>query len=122
MKKRISRFGLFVPDLGKAVTFYQNLGFEKTGEAEIPAMKIAFVSFEGQLLELIEKTNDVPFHKDGVLNHITFDVDDIQEAVKEFTEAGATIFVEPMSLGTGTGYVAFGYGASGEVIELFQEG
>lgn len=120
MKKRISRFGLFVPDLDKAVTFYQDLGFEKKGGAEIPTMKIAFVSLEEQLLELIEKTDDVPFHRDGVLNHITFDVDNIQEGVKEFTEAGASIFVEPMSLGSG--YVAFAYGASGEIIELFQEG
>lgn len=81
-------------------------------------MKIAFVVFEGTVLELIEKTADVPFHKGGILNHMTFDVDDIGQAVHEFTVAGATFFVSPMSLGSGQ--VAFATGVSGEVIELFQ--
>lgn len=40
-------------------------------------MKIAFVSLEGTVLELIQKTVDVPFHKDGILNHMTFNVDDM---------------------------------------------
>jgi predicted enzyme related to lactoylglutathione lyase len=81
-------------------------------------MKIAFVAFDGNVLELIEEAGDVPFHKDGVLNHITFDVEDIHQAVDEFTGAGATFFVPPMSLGSGQ--VAFATGVNGEVIELFQ--
>lgn len=118
MTKRISRFGLFVPDLSKAVMFYERLGFNKQQEVEIPSMKIAFVALESHVLELIQKTAEVPFHKDGVLNHMTFDVDDIDQSVHEFTEAGATFFVPPMPLGSG--HVAFATGASGEIIELFQ--
>lgn len=116
--KRISRFGLFVPDLSEAVKFYEQLGFQNQQELEIPSMRIAFVKLEGTVLELIQKTGEVPFHKDGVLNHITFDVNDMGQAVKEFTEAGATFFVPPMSLGSGQ--VAFATGANGEVIELFK--
>ncbi|GMA64224.1 VOC family protein [Alicyclobacillus fastidiosus] len=118
MSTRISRFGMFVPDLSKAVTFYEQIGFQKQRELEIPSMRIAFVALEDTVLELIQKTAEVPFHKDGVLNHITFDVDDIVQAVKEFTEAGASFFVPPMSLDSGQ--VAFATGVNGEVIELFQ--
>lgn len=99
MKKRISRFGIFVPNLEKAVEFYQTLGFEKQRSLEIPSMKIAFVSLEGTILELIEKTGEVPFHKDGVLNHICFDVENIQESFKEFTDAGTQFFMPPTPVG-----------------------
>lgn len=118
MSKRISRFGVVVPDITKAVSFYEALGFNKDRELEIPMMKIAFVSLEGQILELIEKKEEIPFHKDGVLNHITFDVDNIEESIDEFKKAGTDFFIPPTPIGDGK--FAFGYGPSGEVIELFE--
>lgn len=119
VKKTISRFGLFVESLERAKSFYQKLGFNIVRDLDTPTMTLAFVQFEDHILELIEKKEELPFHRDGVLNHMTFDVDDIDSVVEEMTNAGATFFMPPTSLGTGK--VAFAMGPSGEVIELFQE-
>ena len=119
VKKTISRFGLFVESLEKAKTFYQKLGFNIVKELNVPTMSLVFVQLNDQILELIEKKEDLPFHKDGVLNHMTFDVADIEAAVEEITQAGAVFFMPPTKLGDGV--VAFASGPSGEVIELFQE-
>lgn len=116
---RVARFGVFVPNLARAVQFYHQLGFRLDREIELPPLSLAFVTLGHTVLELIETADPVPFHHDGVLNHMTLAVDDLDQAVERGIAAGATMLVPPMPLGAGR--AAFLQGVDGEVLELFPE-
>lgn len=122
MIKSVNRFGVFVPSLEAAKEFYTGIGFELEHEAKIEAagIRFAFVRMGAVRLELIEKLEgaNVPFHQDGVINNITFDVDDIEATMEDLSARGVQFFGRVADLPTVK--IVFGKGPNGEIIELVE--
>jgi catechol 2,3-dioxygenase-like lactoylglutathione lyase family enzyme len=122
MLNKIALIGVIVDDLSKAKEFYQNLGFSVDAELDLPSihMKNAFVSFQGTTIELIQAYPNVklPFHKDGVVNHFTFGVSNIEETVEDLKSKGVE-FIGEVGDVDGVKFI-FGKGVNGEIIELLE--
>lgn len=98
----IQHIGLPVTDISKSVDFYQQLGFEnvmqspfqeegKTGTCIMMKNKNVVI----ELYQLPEhKLQEIRDRKDGHIDHITFDVDDIDYAFKTLKEASFKIIEE----------------------------
>jgi lactoylglutathione lyase len=91
MKLKINRLqhvGLPVTDLGASRAFYQRLGFESAMEATFPHAEgqgqVAMMQRGELVLELYQmpepELSQVRQRADGRIDHIAFDVDDIDEA------------------------------------------
>lgn len=123
MLKSISLIGVIVDDLEKAKEFYKSLGFSIDLELDLPSIDIknAFISFNGTTMELIQPYPNVklPFHRDGVVNHFTFDVDHIEETVEELKSKGVEFIGEVQAV-AGVKFI-FGKGMNGEVMEFLEK-
>ncbi|TAL75497.1 MAG: hypothetical protein EPN76_14975 [Burkholderiaceae bacterium] len=127
MIKNVALIGLIVDDLEKAKHFYTGLGFSVDLELDLPQIKIrnAFVSLAGTKLELIEAYagTTLPYHQGGVINHLTFEVDDIVASIEDLRQMGVGFITDLQSVAAEpAGLVKFihGKGPNGEIIELWE--
>jgi methylmalonyl-CoA/ethylmalonyl-CoA epimerase len=126
MIKKVHLIGVIVDDLKKAKEFYQNLGFSVDLELDLPSISIrnAFVSLEGTSLELIEPYPgaELPYHRDGVINHLTFLVEGIEQTMEEMKSIGAEIITELGAERVDNATIKFVFfkGVNGEIIELWE--
>lgn len=98
----IQHIGLPVTDISNSVTFYQQMGFENVMQSPFQEdgqpgtcimMKNKTIVIE--LYQLPEhKLQEIRNRKDGHIDHITFDVDDIDFAFKTLKEASFKIIEE----------------------------
>ena len=93
----LQHIGLPVSDIARSVGFYQKLGFRKTMGREFDdgggLVKVAMMEREGVVMELYQLppdqlSADIRARKDGHLDHIAFDVKDIDKAFEEVKSAG----------------------------------
>jgi len=100
--KRIQHIGIPVTNLERSEAFYQRLGFENVmtsafthngGEGKVAMMQSAEIIIEiyqmpdGELSEIKQR-------KDGHVDHVAFDVDDIDLTFETLKQGGFTILEE----------------------------
>ena len=99
MLKKILHVGIVVKDFGPAIDKFKNFGipFKEVIEMEDLGIKIAFFPIGDSQLELIyfadpDKTRDgvVPSQK-GAINHLCFEVDDLETSIQDFEKNGAKL-------------------------------
>jgi len=130
---KLHHIGKVVKDLDEAVKYHkETFGFEPIGEPVMdPIQKVDVaildMGFGDELtLELISPVSeDSPVNKflkkGGGLHHLSFQVEDIRQAVAEFREKGALILGEVVpSKGHGEIPSIWLYTRSRELIELMQ--
>ncbi|NBB22035.1 VOC family protein [Runella sp. CRIBMP] len=100
--KRIQHIGIPVTDLARSVAFYEQLGFENVmsssfefngGQGNVAMMQSGEIIIEIYQMpdsELAEIKN----RKDGHVDHVAFDVENIDEAFEQLKAAGFTILEE----------------------------
>ena len=102
----LNHVGVAVPDIEAAMETYRTLygATDITTPFEMPAqgVKVCFVNLPNSQIELIEPLDEhSPIHNFIVKNprggqhHVCFEVADIQEAVREMNQRGATVLGEP---------------------------
>jgi fructan beta-fructosidase len=93
----LQHIGLPVSDLDRSVGFYGRLGFRKVMAKEFDdgsgLIKVAMMEREGVVMELYQLppdqlSKDIRTRKDGHLDHIAFNVKDIDKAFEEVKRAG----------------------------------
>ena len=93
----LQHIGLPVSDIERSVGFYQKLGFQKVMGREFDdgggLVKVAMMEREGVVMELYQLppdqlSADIRTRKDGHLDHIAFNVKDIDKAFEEVKSAG----------------------------------
>ena len=112
--KRIAHLGIAVSDLTQARTFYTDmLGLSIDHEERVDELKTAFVPLGQTNLELIQDTEP-----DGVIarhidkrgegiQHVAFEVEDIDQALKELKAKGVRLIDEVARPGAHGSRVAF---------------
>jgi lactoylglutathione lyase len=85
-----------VTNLGRSVDFYARLGFRKILSAHVDEengkVLVAFMEQKGVTIELYQVTlqerEEIRSRKDGHVDHIAFDVADVEKAFAELKTAG----------------------------------
>lgn len=114
MLKKIRHVGVVANDLERAIEKFKGFGLPCTEIIELKELgiKIAFFPIGESMIELIyttdpEKTRgSVVRSQKGTINHICFEVDDIEASIKEFEKNGAKL-VEGYPKAGAHGRVAF---------------
>lgn len=102
MLKKINHIGIMVEDFERALEKFKGYGLPCTEviEAKQVGAKIAFMPIGDTMLELICHTS--PARKDdivshvvrehpGSINHLCFEVDDLEASIKDFQRNGAKL-------------------------------
>ncbi|MEZ4969580.1 MAG: VOC family protein [Flavobacteriaceae bacterium] len=97
----LQHLGLPVSNLKASVKFYESLGFKRimASHVDVPeendSILVAMMERQGVIIELYQVTKKdmaaLKSRKDGHLDHIAFDVTDIEKAFNELKEAGFTM-------------------------------
>jgi catechol 2,3-dioxygenase-like lactoylglutathione lyase family enzyme len=107
--KGIQHLGIPVTNLETSVTFYSRLGFRRilASSVEVPEendrIVVAFMEQKDIVIELyqvtLEARKELIARKDGHVDHIAFDVADVEKAFTELKEADFEILEEkPVTL------------------------
>lgn len=100
----VQHLGIPVTDLEASVDFYTRLGFKSilSSAVEVPEendrITVAFMEQKGIVVELYQVTllsrKELITRNDGHVDHIAFDVADVDKAFKELKEAGFEMLEE----------------------------
>lgn len=119
--KKIEHVGIYVTDLDRSVAFYRDvLGLELKDIIDIGTGRIAFMQIGDSQLELVcnASTGSRPA---GVVDHVTFTVNDIDAVYNRLKEFGVELIDEaPKEVFGGKAKILFFYGPNKERLELFQ--
>ena len=128
----LQHLAIFVSNLNRSRTFYENLGFREKLREEVPSepepIKVSFVELNGLTLELVElggeMRSQVASRGDGHIDHVALNVKDIDKAYAELTANGFIALEEnaPEFLNfwkNGTKYFTV-HGPDGEKVEFSQ--
>ena len=124
MFKAIEHVGIKVADLGKSLSFYTDiLGFRLTerGVRADVGLDLAFLEAPGggAQIELIHPWGFTGGLIEGVVNHFSLAVDDVDAALAHLRAKGVEISSGPLTV-LGGHRIAFFSGPDGEKLELFQ--
>ena len=117
--KGLAHIGIFAKDIDASIDFYKRLGFSLDGEENI-GIRLAFLSAGSCIIELVEQKNPET-RIAGVVDHIAFEVDDIDDAIRRANAAGIavnTAEIASLSILGGVKNVFF-TGPDGERLEFF---
>ena len=129
--KRIEHIGLAVNSLSEAAAFYQLLGIETGSIEELPesALTVAMLPIGESQIELLEPTGPqatvakfLERRGEGI-HHLALCVENIEEAVRELTQAGIRMIDKTPRPGANGKLVAFVHPESthGVLLELVQD-
>jgi len=134
MKVELDHIAVVVSEMGKGLEFYRDLlGLKLHATHEVPDQKVEISMMEaadGSRIELLKATApDSPVAKyiakkgEG-LHHLAFTVENLEEALNRFKEAGARLIDREPRIGAGGTRIAFIHpqAASGVLIELVERG
>jgi methylmalonyl-CoA/ethylmalonyl-CoA epimerase len=130
MLKRIRHIGVIVEDFERALERFKGFGLPCTEviESKEVGAKIAFMPIGDTALEVIyhtspakdgDKVGHVVREHKGVINHVCFEVDDLEASIQDFEKKGAKL-VEGCPKRGAHGRIAFLYPETTEnlLIEL----
>ncbi|ASO04149.1 VOC family protein [Arenibacter algicola] len=100
----LQHLGLPVSNLEASIAFYRSLGFKRimASQVDVPeendTILVAMMEQKGVIIELYQVTrkemDELRSRKDGHVDHIAFDVADVDKAFHELKEAGFTMVEE----------------------------
>lgn len=94
--KGLQHIGIPTNDMDKTVEFYSKIGFEKMLETSDGDTRVVFLKLKDIILETYE--NGMAAMCDGAVDHIAFDVKNIEEAYDFITGLGIKIITEITAL------------------------
>jgi lactoylglutathione lyase len=126
-----SHLGIPVTNIDSSEAFYQQFGFEKVMQAVIPVedqeIKASMMILKGFTLEFYQllpsDLDEIRTRKDGFIDHVALDVNDINQAFKELKASGLSpLEDEPVELPFWENGVKYFFvrGPDGEKIEFNQ--
>lgn len=88
----LQHIGIPTNDMDKTVEFYKKIGFEVAHETKDGDVRVVFLKLKALVLETYE--NNTAALCNGAVDHIAFDVVDIEEAYKFITGLQIKILTE----------------------------
>ena len=123
MLHKIEHVGIQVRDLDRSIKFYTEvLGLTLRRRVRLnETMELAFLPLGESEIELICKSAEYTFAMEGIVNHLTFRVDDVAGILDHLRKHGVElIHQQPLALDMLGSRIAFFWGPDGEKLELFE--
>lgn len=121
MLRKIEHVGIQVRDLDRSIKFYTKvLGLTLRERVRLnETTELAFLPLGESEIELICKSSEYTFAKEGIVNHLTFTVDDVAGILDHLRKHGVELIHEqPLFLEKLGARIAFFWGPDGEKLEL----
>jgi lactoylglutathione lyase len=123
MLQKVEHIGIQVRDLDRSIRFYTEvLGLSLRQRVRLnDTIELAFFTLGDSEIELVCKSAEYAFAREGTVNHLTFRVDDVASALERLRAHGVElIHHEPLHLEKLGARIAFFWGPDGEKLELFE--
>ena len=125
MIRKVEHTAIIVNNIDESIEFYcKHFGFVLRARGEVNNKEIAFIYHKNQPsfeIELIRELAPVPEYSDrGIVNHIAFTVDNIEEAIDYFKKAGVQFKTEQPNKNLDGGKNIFFTGPSNELLQLIE--
>ncbi|MCT8139304.1 VOC family protein [Anaerobacillus sp. CMMVII] len=125
MIKKVEHVAIIVTDLDKAIEYYSTMfNFVLRTRGKNERREMAFISHKDQPnfeIELIRDiTPETQYSEIGIVNHLAFTVDDIEEAIAYYKNKGIVFLSETYNLAIDGAKVIFFKGADQELLQLVQ--
>ena len=123
MLQKVEHVGIQVRDLDRSIKFYTEvLGLTLRRRLRLnETTELAFLPLGESEIELICRSTEFTFAREGIVNHLTFRVDDVAGALNHLRQQGVElIHQQPLSLDKLDSRIAFFWGPDGEKLELFE--
>lgn len=126
MIQKMEHVAIMVRDMGQSIRFYTDiLGFSVRLQGSKPDREMAFLYFEsqpGMEIELIqEKTGAVEYSETGIVNHLAFTVENIDETIQFLKEKEIAFTSNEVTPTLEGGRMIFFHGPSGEFLQLVEK-
>ena len=125
MIAKVEHTAIIVKDIDESLDFYCNLfGFVVRLRGKTPEKELAFIYHKNQPsyeIELIRELTPVDgYSEQGIVNHIAFTVDNIEETIRFLKEKGIRFSSEKPAPTLEGGKNIFFKGPSGEMLQLIE--
>jgi lactoylglutathione lyase len=122
MLQKVEHIGIQVRDLDRSIKFYTEvLGLSLRKRVRLnETTELAFLPLGETEIELICKATEYTFAKEGIVNHLTFRVEDVAGMLDRLRQHGVElIHQQPLFVEKLGSRIAFFWGPDGEKLELF---
>jgi len=125
MIKRVEHVGIMADDMDASISFYERLlGFQARIRVSKSEKELTFLTHDGLPdfeIELIrDKTKKISYAENGLVNHLAFVVEDLDQVVETFKENQVVFINEQPKEGIGRRTIRF-KGPNGETLQLVEE-
>ncbi|WP_274365444.1 VOC family protein [Paenibacillus thermotolerans] len=122
--KKLEHIGIMAKNIEESIRFYTEIvGMRLDRREKLDnGVELVFLHFPGQEsveIELISRWDD-SFSENGIVGHVAFTVDNIEQELERLKQAGVRLIDETPRTILGGIKIAFFYGPSGEQLEMFQ--
>jgi len=125
MLQKVEHIGIQVRDLDRSIKFYTEvLGLTLRRRVRLnQTTELAFMLVGDSELELVCKSTEYTYAKEGIVNHLAFRVEDVAAVLERLRAHGVElIHQQPVVLDKLGSRIAFFWGPDGEKLELFGQG
>ncbi|MCK1986100.1 MULTISPECIES: VOC family protein [unclassified Peribacillus] len=125
MINKMEHIAIIVTDMDHTIQYYSDMfGFKVRLRGSSKKREMAFLFLEEQPSMEIELIRDIDpigeYNKSGIVNHLAFTVDDINQAISHYEKKGIKFLsIQPQSTLEGGLMILF-YGPSGELLQLIE--
>jgi lactoylglutathione lyase len=125
--KKVEHVALIVIDMEKAISYYSNMfGFTLRTRRQSKTRDLAFLKHDQQSdfeIELIQDLVSQDLYSDkGIVNHLAFTVDNIEDAIQFYKEKGVLFNSEIYNIANDGTKTIFFYGPNRELLQLVERG
>lgn len=125
MISKMEHIAIMVKNMNETIKFYSEMfGFNVRLRGSRPDREMAFIYLESQPdmeIELIQDINTVvEYNEDGIVNHLAFTVNNIEEEIKELTKKGIIFTSDEIKPTLEGGRNIFFHGPNRELLQLIE--
>lgn len=127
MIRKAEHVAMIVTDMDKSIAFYQEMfGYQVRQRGQGPTREMTFLYHDNQPGFEIELIRDLTpmgdYSEQGVVNHLAFTVDDIDEAISHYREKGIVFQTETPNPSLDGGRTIFFHGPDRELLQFVEPG
>ena len=125
MIKKMEHTAIIVANMDHAIQYYSDMfGFKVRLRGSSKTREMAFLYLEEQPSMEIELIRDIDpigeYNKSGIVNHLAFTVEDINQAISYFEKKGIKFLSDQPKSTLEGGLMILFYGPNGELLQLIE--
>jgi lactoylglutathione lyase len=124
MIKKVEHTAIIVNDMDKSIAFYCDLfGFTVRVRGQSKTREMCFLCHENQPgfeIELIRDLVPQPYSENGIVNHLAFTVENMEEAIAHFRERGIVFLSDAPNIAIDGAKTIFFRGPNQELLQLVE--